>query len=99
MEFEVFESWQRFDALYQIWFIDHKWRDSLKFINYELAIDIPGESFPNELCEYKMTCGHRCVERSSSCRKCEQYIELAKMMNKKNLEYTPKKTWVELDKS
>ena len=95
IEFELFNSWNRFDTLYKVWFIDKEWRDDLKFINFELAINIPGGSFPRELCEYKMKCGHRCVERQSSCRKCQQYIELAQSMHRKNIEYTKEKKWVE----
>lgn len=98
IEFELFNSWQRFDVLYKIWFINHQWRDNLKFINFELERNIPGESFPNELCEYKMTCGHRCVERQTKCRKCKQYIRLAQMMKDKNIEYNSEKIWVEKDK-
>ena len=95
MEFELFNSWNRFDTLYKIWFINQEWKENLKFINFELDIDIPGGSFPRELCKYKMTCGHRCVERNSSCRKCEQYIKMAQMMADKNIEYTKDNEWVE----
>lgn len=95
IEFELFDSWTRFDTLYKLWFIKQEWRENLKFINFELEIDIPGGSFPRELCEYKMKCGHRCVERQSTCRKCQQYIELAQSMATKGIEYTSDQKWVE----
>lgn len=98
IEFELYDSWQRFDVLYKIWFIDHQWRDELKYINFELNLHIPGASFPNEVCEYRMTCGHRCVERQSACRKCKRYIQLAQDFDKKGIEYTLQKKWVEVDK-
>ena len=45
-----------------------------------------------------MKCGHRCVERQSSCRKCQQYIELAQSMHRKNIEYTKEKTFINISK-
>ena len=98
IEFELFGSWNRFDTLYKIWFVDGQWADDLKFINFELNINIPGGSFPRELCEYKMKCGHRCIERQSACRKCQQYVELAQSMARKGIEYTKEHKWVETDK-
>lgn len=97
IEFELFNSWNRFDTLYKIWFIKKEWKDNLKFINFELDFDIPGESFPRELCEFKMKCGHRCVERQSACRKCQQYVEIAQTMNNKNIRYTTDQKWVEIN--
>ena len=97
IEFELFNSWNRFDALYKIWFVKKEWKDNLKFINFELDFDIPGESFPRELCEFKMKCGHRCVERQSACRKCQQYVEIAQTMNDKNIGYTTDQKWVEIN--
>lgn len=44
-----------------------------------------------------MTCQHRCVERLSSCRKCEQYVQLARKMHDKGIVYTEQK-WVKGDK-
>lgn len=97
IEFELFNSWQRFDALYKIWIEDKCWDNNLKFINFELKIDIPGDSFMPEVCEYKMTCGHRCVERQAHCRKCEQMLSFAQDMAKKKLRYTLDKKWVKND--
>jgi len=96
IEFELFDSWNRFDTLYKIWFIDGQWKEDLKFINFELDMHIPGTSLLEELCEYKMKCGHRCLEQQSSCRKCQQYIEIAQKVNEKEKAFD-EEAWVEND--
>lgn len=92
IEFSLLNSWNRFDVLYQIWMVEQKWEDSLEYINFDLEFDIPGEYFTNELCIYKMHCEHRCVSKGSSCRKCQQYWEIAKKIEKKI------KNWAEDEK-
>ena len=89
IEFELFNSWNRFDVLYKIWIEKQEWDAELKYINFDLELNIPGEYFINELCIYKMQCEHRCLTKRHSCHKCQQYIEVAQMIE------TKVKNWVE----
>lgn len=98
IEFETYNSWNRFDTLYRIWFKHKRWRGNVKDINFELEYDLNGDTFPREICEFKLTCGRSCVERLTSCRKCYQFRELAETAAKKGLKYTDDKRWVETDK-
>lgn len=97
VEFDLFNSWNRFDTLYKIWFIDKYWREDLKFLNPDLGISIPGETFITNICDYKMHCGHRCVEKDSSCNKCAQYIDFAEKMKEKGYRLDEKQNWVKND--
>ena len=96
-EFDLYNSWNRFDTLYKIWFEDKVWREDIKFLNFDLGINIPGETFVSDVCEYKMNCGHRCIERNDTCNKCEQYVEFAKTMKEKGYELDFNKEWVKIN--
>lgn len=93
-EFDLFNSWNRFDILYKIWFVDKIWREDLKFLNLDLGMSIPGETFISDICTYKMNCGHRCVEKLDTCNKCAQYLEFAETMKDKGFELDINKNWV-----
>lgn len=90
VEFEVENSWTRLETLYKIWFIKKQWRENLQAINADLRIDIPNQSMIPDFTVYKMNCGYRCGY-GSVCKKCNQFYEMAKDLESKNIEYLIKK--------
>lgn len=86
VEFEVENSWARLETLYKIWFIKKQWRENLQAINTDLKIDIPNQSMIPDFTIYKMNCGYRCGY-GSVCKKCNQFYEMAKDLESKNIEY------------
>lgn len=90
VEFEVENSWARLETLYKIWFIKKQWRENLQAINADLRIDIPNQSMIPDFTVYKMNCGYRCGY-GSVCKKCNQFYEMAKDLESKNIEYLIKK--------
>jgi len=88
-EFNV-NSWVKIGTLYRIWFERQEWRENLKYIYKDLEIDIPNESLIPNFIEFKMNCGYRCA-RGSSCNKCEQFVEIARDLKSKNIEYKKEK--------
>ena len=98
MEFEVDNSWNRFDVLNNIWFSKGSWRGNARDINMDLELDISGTGFFYKLCEEKMICRHKCLTEGSSCKKCQQYMDIVNTMEEKGFEYTLDEKWVENEK-
>lgn len=98
IEFELEGSWNRFDVLHKIWFLDETWRGNARDINIDLGLDISGTGFFYTLCEEKMTCKHKCLTEGSSCKKCQQYMDIVNIMEEKGFEYTLDGKWVENEK-
>ena len=95
IEFDLGGSWNRFDVLEKIWRQDGNWRGNARDINIDLELDISGTGFFYDICEEKMTCGHRCLSQGSSCRKCQQYMDIVNTMESKGYEFTLDRKWVE----
>ena len=87
---DVFEidsnSWVKIGTYYRIWFERQEWRENLQYIYPELEIYIPNESLIPNFMDFKMNCGYRCGH-GSSCKKCEQFVEIARDLRSKNIEY------------
>ena len=88
-EFNV-NSWAKIGTLYRIWFERQTWKEDLRFIYNDLELYIPNESLIPNFIESKMNCGYRCG-RGSSCKKCEQFVEIARDLKSKNIEYKKEK--------
>lgn len=88
IEFEE-NSWVRMETLYKIWFKKKKWRGNLKAIIPQLEIDIWNDSMIPDFTVYKMNCGYRCAY-GSACKKCNQFVEMAKDLHDKGIEYVLK---------
>ena len=85
-EFDDGGSWARLETLYKIWFIKKQWRENLQAINTDLQIAIPNQSMIPDFTIYKMNCGYRCGY-GSVCKKCNQFFDMAKDLESKNIEY------------
>lgn len=87
---DVFEivstSWIKIDTYHRIWFELKKWKENLQFIYPELEIEIPNESLIPNFLSFKMNCGYKCGH-GSPCKKCEQFVEIAQNLKKKNIIY------------
>ena len=79
-------SWIKINTLYKIWFKQEKWREDLKFIYNDLEISIPNESLIPNFFDFKINCGYRCGY-GSCCNKCEQFVDIARDLREKNIEY------------
>ena len=89
-EFTENDSKAKLRTLYKIWFEKQEWRENLRNLYPQLKMDIPNQSLISDFINYKMTCGYKCAY-GSSCRKCNQFLEIANIRYKKNIEYVPKK--------
>lgn len=91
---DVFEidsnSWAKIGTYYRIWFERKEWRENLQYIYPELEIEIPNESLIPNFMEFKMNCGYKCGH-GSPCNKCEQFVEIARDLRSKNIEYKKEK--------
>jgi hypothetical protein len=85
-EFVEEQSWSRLETYYKIWFKNEKWRENLNYIYPELEIDIYNRSMIPLFQLNKMNCRYRCAY-GSSCRKCEQFVEMAATLNEKHIEF------------
>lgn len=90
VEFDDGNSWARLEVLYKTWFIKKQWRENLQAINPDLEIEIPNQSMIPDFTIYKMNCGYRCAY-GSVCKKCDQFYEMAKDLESKNIEYVIQK--------
>ena len=79
-------SWVKIGTYYKIWFKKKEWRENLKFIYKDLQIDIPNESLIPNFIDFKMNCGYKCGY-GSCCKKCEQFVDIARDLRGKNIEY------------
>ena len=73
IEFDSLNSWNRLRHLYDIWFKEHTWDDTVKILypEWPQEIDFQNNDLFTMLCEYKMKCGYRCFEKGK-CNKCDQ---------------------------
>lgn len=90
-EFDSGNSWARLEVLYKIWFKKKEWRENLRAINPSLEINIFNQSMIPDFAIYKMNCRYRCAY-GSACKKCNQFVDLAKDLYNKQIEYIPLKT-------
>lgn len=79
-------SWAKIGTLYRIWFERKEWREDLQYIYPELQISIPNQSLIPNFIDFKMNCGYKCGY-GSPCKKCEQFVEIARDLHSKNIEY------------
>lgn len=83
-------SWVKINTYYKIWFQRQEWREDLRFIYKDLELDIPNQSLIPNFLYFKMNCGYKCGY-GSPCNKCEQFVEIAKSLANKNIEYVTEK--------
>lgn len=93
-EFDLGEkpNWGLCNVLFRNWFERGYWNGQLNDINEDVKIDWPCSSVMPELMYYKINCGRACEERiSNSCRKCQQFYEIALNMRDKGIKIKKKK--------
>ena len=83
-------SWAKITTYYKIWFQRQEWKEDLRFIYKDLELDIPNQSLIPNFLYFKMNCGYKC-SYGSPCNKCEQFVEIAKNLASKNIEYQREK--------
>lgn len=79
-------SWTKIGILYKIWFQRKEWNEDLRYLYQDLEIYIPNESLIPNFIESKMNCNYKC-SYGSPCNKCEQFVEIARGLKSKNIEY------------
>lgn len=80
------EMWHQFGVYYRAWFERQDWHGDLNELYKDLDIFIPNDSlFSYDLIKYKIHCKRHCANANSSCRKCEQYLEIAEDFNSKSI--------------
>ena len=89
-EFTENQSMARLTILYKIWFENQEWREDLSLLYPELTLKIPNQSLIPNFIEYKMNCGYKCAY-GSPCKRCNQFLEIAKILRNKKIEFTPKR--------
>lgn len=79
-------GWKKFEVYYKTWFVRKHWHGNLQEIISDLKIDIPNDSlFSTDLLLYKTQCRRHCVNKDSSCRRCEQFVEMANKLSDKHI--------------
>lgn len=79
-------NWGLCNVLYRNWFERHKWFGQLREINDEVKIDWPCSSYLPLLLESKIACQRRCDWRiDNKCNKCEQFLDIAKSLDDRNI--------------
>lgn len=80
-------NWHEFGVYYRAWIEKKRWHGDLREIIHNLDIYIPNDSFDGlDLLRYKTLCRRKCcIQTPCSCRKCEQFIQLAYSLNEKNI--------------
>ena len=89
-EFTENQSMARLNTLYKIWFENQEWKEDLSLLYPELTLKIPNQSLIPNFIEYRMNCGYKCA-CGSPCRRCSQFLEIAKILYNKKIEYAPKR--------
>lgn len=72
------------DVLYKTWFESGAWYGDLREINDDLKLYVPNTGVFPQLTSSKLTCGLAC-RRGLHCKKCEQFIEIAKSLSEKKI--------------
>lgn len=82
------ENWNKLNVLYKTWFKNQYWHGDLREINEDLQILFPNDMIIPEFTSYKVNCERRCNQRAtSSCRKCEQFLNIAYQLVKKRAKF------------
>lgn len=79
-------NWHKFGVYYRAWFKNKTWHGDLQEIIPDLRVFIPNDAlFDKELISYKVNCRKHCINKDSKCRRCENFVEIAKELNEKNI--------------
>lgn len=75
-------DWHEFGVYYRAWIEKQRWHGNLQEIIFNLNINIPNDSFDGlDLLRYKTLCKRKCcIQIPCSCKKCEQFVDLANSM-------------------
>lgn len=88
--FDTFEfdfpdkEWDILSLLYRVYFIDRDWHGDLQEIISQLKTPINNKTLIPDFTMYKINCKRNCA-RGKGCNKCEQFIALSRLLNKKQV--------------
>jgi hypothetical protein len=87
VEFNGKNNWNILNVLYETYFINKRWFGNLQEIIRDLPYPVYNKSLIPDYNEYRVNCKLRCKNRHSICNKCEQFLDIANMLVKKNIKF------------
>lgn len=73
-------DWHKFNVLMRAFFEQKSWYGDLSEINDDLGFTAYNPTLTKEFFRFKYNCRRRCSTDSSSCHRCENYLDISKML-------------------